>query len=338
MIQKKFDGKNFKESIDSIIRSSIFLGINAFLVILFFCLSRHLLGRFYYTLCAYMPSFFGSLLAILNERPSRQRALAFYVANIASENLYRILTTRRYIRPLANGQWYLFATGITILLLLYENNLLQDPLIKFVFKLILGTRKPIQNDSYNYNNDKLNNEYDLWNNINPIIILKNGWIKTWSIMKFHLPLLNVRHSSCIHYNSCIENVLINGFIKSFTLGWLSQLCLRSVSKLMSGQFRSLLNVFNHEQLFYRQNISFALFLSSFTTIYNCMKCFLAHYTNDQHLLWHNSLAAILASTAIHLAPSNSLTLYLVWKSIEVCNFMLMIFFNDIIAFFPLLLS
>lgn len=318
MIQKKFDGKNFKESIDSIIRSSIFLGINAFLVILFFCLSRHVLGRFYYTLCAYMPSFFGSLLAILNERPSRQRALAFYVANIASENLYRILTSRRYIRPLPNGQWYLFATGITILLLLYENNLLQDPLIKFVFKLILGCRKPIDFNKENSYTHKLNVEDSLLNNINLIFILKNGLIKSWSKLKFHLPLLNLRHSSCIHLNSCIENALFTGFIKSFTLGWLSQLCLRSVSKLMSGHFRHSLNVFSYEQLFSSRNISFALFLSTFTTIYNCTKCLLVHYTNDQHL-WHNVLAAILASTTIHLAPSTSLTLYLVWKSIEVCS-------------------
>lgn len=108
LFSRKFDGNSTVESLRSILRSSAFLGINAFLVIAIFCLSRHLFGRFYYSLVAVVPGFFGSLLAILVERPSRRRALAFYVANIASETAYRILASRGYINPVPGGRMMLF--------------------------------------------------------------------------------------------------------------------------------------------------------------------------------------------------------------------------------------
>ena len=100
-----------------------------------------MLGRFYYTLCAYVPSFFGSLLAILVERPSRRRALAFYVANIGSETLYRILVSRGYFTPIPYGRFMLFSAAVTSLVYLYERGALKDPLINFVIKLVLGSSK-----------------------------------------------------------------------------------------------------------------------------------------------------------------------------------------------------
>ncbi len=140
LFSRKFDGNSTVESLRSILRSSAFLGVNAFLVIAFFCLSRHLFGRFYYSLVACVPGFFGSLLAILVERPSRRRALAFYVANIASETAYRILASRGYISPVPGGRAMLFTGAIVSLLFLFETGALKDPLLSFVFRLVIGSK------------------------------------------------------------------------------------------------------------------------------------------------------------------------------------------------------
>lgn len=295
----------------SIIRSSFFLSANAFLVINFLCLSLHVAGRFYYPLNAYLPSFFGSLLAILNERPSRRKALAFYVANVASEVTYKISLSRGYIHPIPNGKFLLFSLAITILLFLYENDLLRDPLICFIFQLVIGNR--------NNPNQQKNDEDD-----NNVELKRNFWIKNhsnriWSMMKNHFPILNISHPACHHYPkySCFENILFTGCVKSLTIGWFSQIGLRFISKLMAGRFNDAFNIFTPNQLFSSKYIAFAMFIASFSTIYNSSLCCLKHITNNSNQSWHNILASILASPTFSFAPDTSMSLYLLWKSVEV---------------------
>lgn len=74
-----------RQSVESWLRSSAFLGFNAYIMFSLFCLCRHVTGKFYYRLISIFPATFGCLLAIQIERPSRRNALAVYVANVASE-------------------------------------------------------------------------------------------------------------------------------------------------------------------------------------------------------------------------------------------------------------
>ncbi|KAH9497817.1 hypothetical protein DERF_013773 [Dermatophagoides farinae] len=332
ILQKKFDQKNLMKTTQSILRSSIFLGANAFLVILFLCLSLRISGRFYYPLNAYLPSFFGSLLAILNERPSRRKALAFYVANIASEITYKISISRGYIRPLPNGKYLLFTMAISILLFIYENNLLRDPLICFIFQLVIGNRnsrrqQPQQQQQHEHENDDDDQESIIESN-------KNLWNKCWwwwwwpkhlgrfwwFTIKNRFPILAFSHPYCSHHlgYSCFENILFQSFLKSFTLGWFSQLGLRFISKLMAGHFHDAFNIFRPNHLISSSRyLSFALFISSFSTVYNSSICMLNHFIH--HRSWNCLLSSILASTAsfsLFSTPNTSMSLYLVWKSVE----------------------
>lgn len=330
VFQRKFDKNSFKECFESILRSSSFLGINAFLVILFFCLFRQVFGRFYYTLCAYMPSFFGSFLAIHTERPSRRRALAFYVANIASETLYRILLSRGYIVPLKHGQFLLLTTAITSLIYLFEAEKLQDPLIKLAFQLMVGRKvakskqenvnySPSTDDNFEDNvlgeevmNDETNGSGSLHKRVKAL------YDQLWFLVKYAVPVLDRRHRQCVHSPrlSCAENLLLNGAVKPFALGWLSQLAWRIIPKLLAGRVNVLRELTKPAQLFHSRHISFGLFLSTYATIYSLTRCLLCHFTNTSQPS-HSIIAALAASPASQIFPSNSMTLYLLWKSIEV---------------------
>ncbi|XP_075678678.1 transmembrane protein 135-like [Dermatophagoides pteronyssinus] len=330
ILQKKLNQKNFQECLRSIIRSSSFLGANAFLAILFLCLSLNLSGRFYYPLNAYIPSFFGSFLAILIERPSRRKALAFYVSNIATEITYKILLTRNYIGGMKNGKFFIFSMAITVLLFLYENNQLNDPLICFILQLVIGKRtsstvkpeeqskKPNDNDAeaIEFDAEKTIKKKNLWNQ------LQNRTNQIWLQLKNQFPILAYRNPSCYHHlsYSCLENILLQNFLKTFTIGWFSQLGLRFVQRLMAGRLNDAISVFHFDQLLSSKYLSFALFLSTFSSVYNSTLCFsnCFHKNNENfNQKWSTILASTLASlSTIRLASDQSMILYLFWKSIE----------------------
>ena len=68
--------KIFFSSVKSWIRSSCFLGFNAFAMFSLFCFLRQITGRFYYSLVSVIPASLGCLMAILIEKPTRRAALA----------------------------------------------------------------------------------------------------------------------------------------------------------------------------------------------------------------------------------------------------------------------
>lgn len=138
IMSRKWDASSFEETMRSILRSSFFLGFNAYSVILIFCLSRRLLGKFYYVLAAHLPATFGSYLSIMLERRSRRPALSFYVANVASETVWRKIVNKGWIRPIPNGEVVIFAASTASLLyLLHRNGFGKDP-VSFAFRFLLG--------------------------------------------------------------------------------------------------------------------------------------------------------------------------------------------------------
>lgn len=124
---------------NSTIRSSAFLGFNAFAMIIAFCAVRRASGKFYYSLCATLPAFVGSVLALQIERPSRRAALAFYVANVASECVFNIAVSRGYIRSIPRGEVMLFTVSMTILLYLIKKNGLGHDPVSMVLRFLMGT-------------------------------------------------------------------------------------------------------------------------------------------------------------------------------------------------------
>lgn len=127
--------------LESSLRSSAFLGFNAMTMLLGFCSVRKVTGKFYYTLCASLPAFVGSLMAIYIEKPSRRSALAFYVANIASECLFNIASNRGLIQTIPKGQVILFTISITILLFLVKRHGYGSDPVSLALRFLMGSQE-----------------------------------------------------------------------------------------------------------------------------------------------------------------------------------------------------
>lgn len=138
VVSKRTDLKATANSMRSIIQSSFFLGFNAYAVIIIFCMTRKVMGKFYYILAAHVPAIIGSYLAIQIERPSRRSALSFYVANVAGETLFNKLVHKELFPVIPKGEVGLFAASTASLLyFMHINGLGNDP-VSFGFRFLLG--------------------------------------------------------------------------------------------------------------------------------------------------------------------------------------------------------
>ena len=180
-----------KAMLISVLRSSFFLGFNAYTMIGGFCLTRHIAGRFYYSFQATLPAFIASLMAIQIERPSRRPALAFYCANIASECLFKIGVSRGLIRPLPHGEALLFTLSMTILLYMIRRNGFGNDPVSLVLRFLMGSQETTK-EKIKFDN-------------------------------------NQTHSLCAHQSTCQEYIL-QGFLKPFLVGVLGQTLLTTALK------------------------------------------------------------------------------------------------------------
>lgn len=298
-MQRKADLKTFRQTLNSIVRSSLFLSFNGFSVILLFCLTRHLTGKFYYSLCAYIPAFIGSLMAISIERPSRRPALAVYVANVASETIFRIFTARRYFRPIKNGEVMIFTISMALLLYVIKKNGFGSDPVSQGLKLIIGREeaktKPLQNNRCQSQTAAIADPE--------------------SRVSYLAKLLSIvsKHRSCPHpHSSCLKYVS-SAFVRSFSLGWLARSIMRTLSKPKSLLLRpSLIK----DNLLDKNNLKFGLFLAVFTALYKGVNCSL-RWASDQSHDWHALIAGLFAGPSMIISPNTSITLYLMWKCIEV---------------------
>lgn len=92
--------KIFFSSVKSWIRSSCFLGFNAFAMFSLFCFLRQITGRFYYSLVSVIPATVGCLMAIHIEKPTRRAALAVSVTFLCTS---KPITTTNHM-PLSRSQ------------------------------------------------------------------------------------------------------------------------------------------------------------------------------------------------------------------------------------------
>lgn len=70
---------------------------------------------------SYIPAFMSSFTAILVERPSRRGLLASYVANVATETLWRMGVSRGIVRSIPNGQVLIFGVATSALLYYFRS-------------------------------------------------------------------------------------------------------------------------------------------------------------------------------------------------------------------------
>lgn len=309
----------------SVLRSSAFLGFNAWAVFTAFCGLRKLSDRFYYTICASMPAFVGSLAAIYVERPSRRAALAVYCANIASECLFKIAVSRGYFRPIPHGEVALFTLAMGILLYLVKvNGFGQDP-VSLAIRFLLGgeeaakrrrSRKPKASDGAPGDEEVAGSGH-------------TGHLPATEATSdvssgSHADVgLIARHASCPHNESCLSYA-IKGFLQPFAAGWLgqslfstvlgAQRSLRHAGRGPGDVSRTILSLL-HSKLVSTHSLRFGAFLGGFALVYKAANCGQRRALN-RSADWQALVAGFLAGPTMLLAPNATFTLYVTWKCIE----------------------
>lgn len=293
IIQRKYDSKSFQRTALSVIRSSAFLAFTALSTLTLFCGVRSISDKFYWTLVAFVPAFFGSLMSIVIERPSRRGTLAVYCANIASETLFRTAVSRGYISAIPKGEVILFSISMSVILYLVRKYGYGSDPVSVALKIILGPEEAKRknksreisennichkekltdkNDCISFCENKLQNN----NNNNNNKFINNRFFSFLKLFK---------HDSCAHKNSCFGYISM-GFLKPFTYGWLAQTALLlSKPKI----FKSLGPKLFFETLFSQKSLKFGLFLGGFSSAYKLINCSLRHYNHCDNE-WHALIA------------------------------------------------
>lgn len=340
-MQRKYDYDSFKSSAQSILRSSTFISSNAFFALIFFCSSQYVTGKFYYYAVSWLPGFLGSSMAVMIEKPSRRSSLAFYVANVASETLFRIYVAKGYMRAIPNGQVYLFALSIaTIMWLAKRRGFEDDPLssaVKFIVgpeeagKRVRRNRRPPPGENSEKqrleqleqldNVDKEKFSTQVPEGFRPKMNLKARLECLYNWLRF---ILSAKHKLCPHYdqNSSCLSYAIKASSRAFLLGSAAQLGLRTLSKLpslalavkdgtdiYSSSSNLLRDVFKIDLNLFRMG----LFLSTFSGFYKLANCSLRWAFNSESNCF---ISGLLAGPSFFFYPSPTIALYVLWKCLE----------------------
>ncbi|KAI1893945.1 hypothetical protein AGOR_G00128870 [Albula goreensis] len=281
--------KNYylKKLLPEILQSTSFLTANGGLYIAFFCILRRLLGRFYSWSAGFGAALPASYLAILIERKSRRGLLTIYMANLATETIFRMGVTRGVINPIKHGEVLLFCMTASLYMFFFR---CKDGLQGFAFsalKFIVGKEE----------------------------------IPTHSFLAEHVLLESVckrgpRHRCCKHYEDNCISYCVKGFIRMFSVGYLIQCCLKIPSA-----FR---HVFTRPSrllslLYNKENFQLGAFLGSFVSIYKGTSCVLRWLRNlDDEL--HALIAGFLAGISMFFYKSTSISMYLASKLVETMYF------------------
>ncbi|XP_045674146.1 transmembrane protein 135 isoform X2 [Phyllostomus hastatus] len=130
-----------------ILQSASFLTANGALYMAFFCILRRILGKFYSWSPGFGAALPASYVAILIERKSRRGLLTIYMANLATETLFRMGVARGTITTLRNGEVLLFCITAAMYMFFFR---CKDGLKGFTFsalRFIVG-KEEIPTHSY----------------------------------------------------------------------------------------------------------------------------------------------------------------------------------------------
>ncbi|XP_062052833.1 transmembrane protein 135 isoform X3 [Lepus europaeus] len=247
-----------------ILQSASFLTANGALYIAFFCTLRKILGKFYSWTPGFGAALPASYMAILIERKSRRGLLTIYMANLATETLFRMGVARGTITSLRNGEVLLFCITAAMYMFFFR---CKDGLKGFAFsalRFIVG-KEEIPTHSYSpeaayakveQKKEKLEDKPRKMN----IVALVRKLVD--SICK-----KGPRHRCCKHYEDNCISYCIKGFIRMFSVGYLIQCCLRipSAFRHLFTQPSRLLSLFYN-----KENFQLGAFLGSFVSIYKTM--------------------------------------------------------------------
>lgn len=246
---------DLKRTLLGIIQSTAFLVTNAYTFVLFNCLLRNLLGRYYFSTVAFVPSFLSSLTAILVERPARRPLLTLYVANVATEALWKMAEARNWVRSVPHGQTFIFACSMSILLYLYRLNANDDSIFN-ILRIFVGKEEagPVVKPE-----PLVPGEQPAPSQRRPSVSFATtaDWVRVYS------NLVYAKHESCGHKQSCSSYAILGG-IRPFVGGVTLQVALKLVMNVK--------NIFRggmpwRKQIFNRSTLRLGAFMGTFSFLY-----------------------------------------------------------------------
>nr|XP_056714306.1 transmembrane protein 135 [Euleptes europaea] len=296
-----------------ILQSTSFLTANGSLYIAFFCILRRILGKFYFWTPGFGAALPASYVAILIERKSRRGLLTIYMANLATETLFRMGVSRGTITPLRHGEVLLFCITAALFMFFFR---CKDGLKGFTFsalKFIVGkeeipTHSFAPEVTFLRREKKGKHHEEVTQRMNIIAVTK----KLVDNVCKHGP----RHRCCKHYEDNCISYCIKGFIRMFSVGYLIQCCLRipSAFRHLFTKPSRLLSLFYN-----KENFQLGAFLGSFVSIYKGTSCFLRWVRNlDDEL--HALIAGSLAGVSMMFYKSTTISMYLASKLVEAMYF------------------
>ncbi|XP_011209523.1 transmembrane protein 135 [Bactrocera dorsalis] len=298
---------DLKRTLQGILQSSAFLVSNSYSFIMFNCLLRRLIGRYYCATVAFVPCFISSFASILVERPARRPLLTLYVANLATETLWHLAEARGYVRSIAQGQALIFGISISALLYLYRLGLhkttCKDSLFNilrfFVGKTEEGPIVPKEPVAPTPPRSRAPLDF---RSINVLVQLYTRF----------LDAAKSRHHTCPHRDHCWRYALVGG-IKPFVGGVGLQVALRLVmnlKKIVQMKFDVRKSIFN------KQTLNLGIFLGCFSFIYKGVSCGMRHsFGRDDPL--YAIPAGLLASVSFTKYPDVTVALYVMWKALQI---------------------
>lgn len=219
-------GKDLKRTILGIFQSTAFLTTSAFSYSAYLCFLRSIFGSFNIWTASYIPAFMSSFTAILVERESRRGLLTMYVANVATETLWRMAESRKLVKSIPNGQVLIFGLSTSVLLYYFRSGWHLDNKKDSVYDIIRfivgrdeeGGEKEIKEATPAKRPTRKNN-----------FLLIQMFLMTFKTMTDKLKALP-KHDKCPHKESCAFYT-ISGGTKLFGIGLGIQAALKLIMNI-----------------------------------------------------------------------------------------------------------
>lgn len=326
-LQRKYSVEAFVETIKSTITSASFLGFNFFGGIGVSCLLRNNSDRYYYRLQCFLPGFIASYMALLIERPARRPALAFYLANMSSELLYKWAESRKYVKSVPHGETLLFAMGMACWLRFVRiHGFGHDPVstaLKYLIgpleaksrargKLALESSQATAQEEIDQNCDSQDMQQVPVHSQRK----KSGRSMLTALEENVTSFLNMffgSHPSCPHKGvSCLDYSLTPTLTR-FAMGYMARSFLN-----LGGGYRLLLKQPNQafkSAFLSKSSLNFGLFLGTFVGTSKALHCIFRRISGKQEV-WHSAVAGAFSGLSMIFSPKSTLSTYIVWKCLE----------------------
>lgn len=250
--------RDLHRTILGILQSTAFLTTSAFSYSAYLCLLRHYFGGFNIWTASFIPAFMSSFTAILVERPSRRPLLTMYVANVATETLWKMAVSRKLVKSVPNGQVLIFGAATSALLYYFRSgwHLEAKDSVFDIVRFIVGRDEEGGAKEVKESSPERRPK------------VRNSYVLIQQLLSIYKPLVDKlkalpKHEKCPHKHSCAY-YSTSGATKLFGIGLGVQVALRLVLNIqrIASSPKKIVDV-----LWTRDSLKIGAFLGGFSFIY-----------------------------------------------------------------------